>query len=199
MKIKSAFLICFFVLIVHAAFGNVSGCTNGPNFADGSGGYFAQYSCTLYREPSSYTLSLEPYFDVPAASVSENYIVPGYVVFSSDATDVTNNTLNDTAAFHDVLYFAPDVAAGTASDEVQLFWSNTGFPSVGNMQALGYEVLAYNPSGTDFLSLSAPPDQNVNFTVQSPVVPEPSYLPMLLLGFTAGLGVLIVRRRSRSS
>jgi hypothetical protein len=196
MKIRALVILFFCFLMAQTAFGDIlTGCVNGPDLSDGSGGYFAQYSCTLYREPGVYPFSLEPYFDVPPATpadIPENYLGPGYVVFSSDATDVTNQTLTDPAAFQDILFFNNDVAAGTLSDEVQLYWSGTGFPSpstIGSFFGGGdYLVLPWSPSGTQVFTASISPD--VSFTVID--TPEPS---SFLLLFTAGLGALIVRRR----
>jgi hypothetical protein len=129
---------------------------------------------------------------VPAADIPENYLGPGYIVFSSDATDVTNQTLTDPAAFQDILFFNNDVAAGTLSDEVQLYWSGSGFPSAGTISSfLGggdYSVLPWSRSGTQVFTSSISPD--VSFTVID--TPEPT---SFLLLFTAGLGALIVRRR----
>jgi hypothetical protein len=193
MKIRALVLLFFCFLMAQTAFGDIlTGCVDGPNLSDGSGGFFAQYSCTLYREPGVYPFSLEPYFDVPAADIPENYLGPGYIVFSSDATDVTNQTLTDPAAFQDILFFNNDVAAGTLSDEVQLYWSGSGFPSAGTISSfLGggdYSVLPWSRSGTQVFTSSISPD--VSFTVID--TPEPT---SFLLLFTAGLGALIVRRR----
>jgi hypothetical protein len=207
MKIRALVLVSLCFLMAQMAFGDSTGCVSaGPNVSDGSGGYFVQYSCTLYWEPSAYPLSLEtiwdsslPSADIPA-DIPENYIGPGYIIFSSDPTDVAGQTLTDPGDFQDILFFDNDVAAGTASDEVQLYWSGTGFPSPSTIESFfgggDFEVLAWNPSGTEVFSINTSPQPAVTFTVQEGVapVPEPS---AFLMVFTAGLGALIVRRRRR--
>src|ERR1017187_3774558 len=118
MKMRSVLLVVFSVLSAHSAFGAATSCTNRPTVSDGSGGFFTRFDCTFFREPV-YPFDLTPYitYDVPSF-VAENYLVPGYVVFTTDSTDVLNQTLTDPAAFKDVLSFNPNQLAGTASSQV---------------------------------------------------------------------------------
>lgn len=196
MKTRSLVLVFFSLLMAQAVFaGVITNCVSRPNVPDGSGGFITGFDCNFYRE-AVYPFNLTSFITNGGASLSENALVPGYIVWTTDATDVTDQTLTDPGAFQDILDFDANILAGTGSSQVYLDWAAShggpGFPSVGAMAAEGYLVLPYAPSGVEFFD---PGDGNHTFTVDESLpstVPEPS---TLLLVFAAGLGTLIVRRR----
>lgn len=196
MKIRSLVLAPLALLVAHSAFAGTA-CTDRSTspIPDGSGGFFTQFDCTFYWQ-NVYPFNLTPYIDqtVPSADYPENYLVPGYLVFSTSSTDVTNQTLTTPAAFQDILYFVPNVAAGTGSAEVILYWPTAsggpGFPTVSAITAGGFLV---EPEVAGGIETYNPGDGNHTFTInQSSGVPEPS---TLLMGLTASIGLLIARRR----
>ena len=200
MKIRSLVVIFFGVLMAQSAFAGpfLTGCVDGPNDT-----FFAQYACTLYHEAGAYPLSLEPYFDVPSIDIAANYLGPGYIIFTTDHSDVVGQSLTDPGAFQDILFFDNDVALGTASDEVQLYWSGTGFPSTTTISTFfgGGDFLVLDANnggaGVDVFTQSSSP--SVVFTVDDNLpasVPEPSTLVMV---FSAGVGALLLRRRRRNA
>jgi len=170
--------------------GTVSNCVSRPNVSDGSGGYITGFDCNFYHE-AVYPFNLNSFITNGGASLPENALSPGYVVWTTDSLDVTNQTLNDTGAFKDVLDFDANIMLGTGSSQVYVYWSAIGFPAVATMDTAGYLVKLYNPSGVELFD---PLDNEHTFTVNDnlPGVPEPS---TLLLVFAGGLGTLIVRRR----
>jgi len=159
MKTRSLVLIAFSVLMTQAVFAQTT-CVSRPNLPDGTGGYISGFDCSLYRE-AVYPFNLTGYITNGGASLSENAIVPGYIVFTTDATDVAGQTLNDPGAFQDILDFVPNQCAGTCSTEVSLFWPAIGFPSVAAIQAGGYLVLLWKPSGVEMWD----PDANHTYTI----------------------------------
>ena len=186
-------LVAFSLLTTQAVFTQTTTCGNRPNKPDGSRGFIAGFDCKFYRE-AVYPFNLTSYIThggaIPngGASLSENALMPGYVIWTSDGTI--------TGTWMGVLDFDDNILAGTGSSQVYLDWAAShggpGFPSVGAMAAEGYLVLPYAPSGVEFFD---PGDGNHTFTVDESLpstVPEPS---TLLLVFAAGLGTLIVRRR----
>ena len=181
--------------MAQAAFaGLITNCVSRPDQPDGSGGLISGFDCNFYRE-AAYPFNLTGFVTNGGASLSENALVPGYLVWTTDSTDVTNQTLTDPGAFQDILDFANNILSGTGSSQADLYWSvgqgGSGFPSVATIQAEGYLVLPWNPSGVELYN---PGDGNHTFTVDEsfPTVPEPS---TLVLALTAGLGALIARRR----
>jgi hypothetical protein len=191
MKSRLLVLAFFSLFMAQAVFaGTVSNCVSRPNVSDGSGGYLTGFDCNFYHE-AAYPFNLTSFITNGGASLPENALVPGYVVWSTDASDVTNQTLLDTSAFKDVLDFDANIMLGTGSSQVYVYWSAIGFPTVATMDAAGYLVLPYNASGVELFN---PGDNLHTFTVDDnlPGVPEPS---TLLLVFAGGLGTLIVRRR----
>ncbi len=193
MKTWSLVLAFFSLFMAQAVFaGTVSNCVSRPNVSDGSGGYLTGFDCKFYREPAAYPFDLTSFITNGGASLAENALVPGYLVWTTDVSDYTNQTLLDTAAFKDVLDFDANIMAGTGSSQVYVYWSAIGFPIVLTMEAAGYLVLPYNPSGVELFN---PGDNLHTFTVDEtfpPAIPEPSTLLPVL---AAGLGTLIVRRR----
>jgi len=199
MKTRSLVLAFFSLFMAQAVFaGTVSNCVSRPNVSDGSGGYITGFDCNFYHE-AVYPFNLNSFITNGGASLPENALSPGYVVWTTDSLDVTNQTLNDTGAFQDILDFDGNQCAGTCSSQVYLYWSTgqggPGFPSVSTIEAnpFGYAVLLWNPSGVNSIS----PDANHTFTVDDtlPSVPEPS---TLLLVFAGGMGTLALRRRRRT-
>jgi len=172
--------------------GTYTNCVSRPNVSDGSGGYITGFDCNFYREPAVYPFDLTSFMTNGGASLGENELAPpGYIIWTTDVSDSTNQTLTDPAAFKDILDFDANLG-GFASSQVFVYWSAIGFPTVGTIQGQLYDVLPYNPSGVEFYD---PGDGNHTFNVDEnfpATVPEPSTLIMVL---AAGLGTLIVRRR----
>ena len=192
MKIRSLVLVFFSLLLTQAAFGGpVTNCVSRPNQPDGGGGFITGFDCNFYRE-AVYPFDLTSFITNGGADLGENELVPGYIIWTTDANDVLNNTVTDPAAWKDVLFFDNNLAFGTASSQVFVDWpGGPSFPSSAAVTAAGYFVLPWNPSGVEFFD---PGDNNHTFTVNENFapVPEPS---TLVLVFAAGLGTLIVRRR----
>jgi hypothetical protein len=103
--------------------------------------------------------------------------------------------VSDTAAWHDVLFFEPITGNDftTGSDSVFLYWAGgTGanaLPAIGTITGAEpyVSLLSWNPGGVQTL---APADGNETFNVND--TPEPS---TLLLALTAGLGIVMAKRR----
>ena len=190
MKTRSLVLVFFSLLMAPVVFaGTYTNCVNSPSLSDGSGGFVAQFVCNFYREPAVYPLFLNSFMTYGGADLGENELIPGYIVWTSDSSDYNNQTMTDPGAFQDVLYFYPNLG-GLYSSEVSVYWAAIGFPTVNNMEDLGYLTLPYDPSGVESLT---DPNHTYNVDENFPAtVPEPSTLIMVLAG---GLGTLIVRRR----
>ena len=194
MKTRLLVLVVFSLLMAQVVFaGPVTNCVSRPNVSDGSGGFITGFDCNFYHE-GVYPFDLTPYITNGGASLGENELGPGYIVWTTDALDVTNQTLTDPAAFKDILDFDANLG-GNFSSQVYVDWpvgqGGPGFPAPATIELQLYLVLPWNPSGVEFFD---PGDGNHTFTVNDnlPSVPEPS---TLLLAFTACLGILIVRRR----
>ena len=160
------------------------------NVSDGSGGYITGFDCTFYHEVSAYPFDLTPFITFGGASLAENELVPGYVVWTTSTADVGSGILNHPGDIMDVLDFDANLA-GNASTQVYLDWpGGPAIPSAATMNGDDL-VMLYNPSGVELFD---PLDNEHTFTVDDnlPAVPEPS---TLLLVFAGGLGTLIVRRR----
>jgi hypothetical protein len=153
--------------------------------ADGSAGLITGFDCSFYRQ-AVYPFDLTSNITNGGASLPENALTPGYIVWTSDATDVANQTLIDTGAFQDILEFDANQCAGTCSSQVTLFWPATGFPSVAAIQAAGFLVLQWNPNGVELFN---PNDGNHTFTVYSTSAPT---VPALSESGLALLGILLV-------
>jgi hypothetical protein len=198
MKIRPLVAGVFSLLMAQAVIaGPITSCTQLPNQSDGIGGYFTSFNCN-FASTGTYPFDLTNYIDDGGvASLPENYLVAGYLVWTTDATDVTNQTLTDTAAFQDVLDFV-DIGSNTGVSTSVILSSTVAqggsgsFPLASTITSAadGFLVLPYNTSGVQTFS----PDDLHTFTINAAPVPEPS---TLLLVFSAGLGALIVRRRRR--
>lgn len=192
MNTRSLGVVFFSLFMAQAVFaGTVSNCVSRPDVSDGNGGFITGFDCNFYHEATVYPFNLTSFITAGGASLGENELVPGYVVWTNNASDVTNQTLLAPGSIMDVLDFDANLG-GFASSQVYVDWpGGPAIPSVATMEAAGYLVLPYNASGVEVFN---PGDGNHTFTVDDnlPTVPEPS---TLLLVFAGGLGTLIVRRR----
>ncbi|MGB7720774.1 MAG: PEP-CTERM sorting domain-containing protein [Bryobacteraceae bacterium] len=182
----------FLLFMAQAVFAGYTNCVSRPNVSDGSGGYISGFDCSFYHESGAYVFNLLPFIMNGGASLTENELVPGYIVWTTNASDVANQTLLAPGSIMDVLDFDANLG-GFASSQVYVDWpGGPAIPSVATMDAAGYLVLSYNASGVELFD---PGDGNHTFTVDDSLpgaVPEPS---TLLLVFAGGLATLIVRRR----
>ena len=171
MKTRSLGVVFFSLFMAQAVFaGTASNCVSRPNVSDGSGGYFTGFDCNFYHE-AVYPFDLTPYITNGGASLPENALFPGYVVWTTDASDVAGQTLTNPGSIMDVLDFDANLG-GPASSQVYVDWpGGPAIPSVATMTAAGYLVLLYNPSGVEFFD---PGDGHHTFTVHD-------YLPAVSL------------------
>jgi hypothetical protein len=184
-------LAFFSLFMAQAVFaGIVSNCVSRANVSDGSGGYITGFDCNFYHVATDYVFNLAPYITFGGASLGENELVPGYIVWTTNAADVLSGILNNPGSIMDVLDFDANLG-GFASSQVYVDWP--GGPAIPSPATMNGDdlVLLYNASGVELFN---PGDGNHTFTVYDslPAVPEPS---TLLLVFAGGLGTLIVRRR----
>ena len=192
MKTRSLVLAFFSLFMAQAVFaGVVSNCVSRLNTPDGSGGYITGFDCNFYHVATDYPpFDLTTYIEHGGASLGENELNPGYVVWTTLASDVNTGILTNSADIMDVLDFDANLG-GFASSQVYLYWP--GGPAIPSLATMNGDdlVLLYNASGVELFN---PGDGNHTFTVDDnlPAVPEPS---TLLLVFAGGLGTLIVRRR----
>jgi hypothetical protein len=154
-------LVAFSLLTTQAVFTQTTTCGNRPNKPDGSRGFIAGFDCKFYRE-AVYPFNLTSYIThggaIPngGASLSENALMPGYVIWTSDGTI--------TGTWMGVLDFDDNILAGTGSSQVFLFWpGGPSFPSLATVTAAGYLVLPWNPSGVELFD---PGDGNHTITVR---------------------------------
>jgi len=202
---RSLFLVVLFVLaLAPLSFGGtLDSCTATAPAGDGSGGFFSTGNCNFYQDPGVYPFDLTTIINSAGTPyTAENYISPGYIVFTSDMTEVNNQSASDPAAWLDVLYFPgdqlPDSGGFDGSDEAILLWG-ASMPTANMVNSYTVpngnfgESFVYDTTGIATLS------GNINFTVNdfpSPVtVPEPSTILMMA---GAGLAFFAVRRRRRA-
>jgi hypothetical protein len=135
---------------------------------------------------------LTPFETAGGASLVNNIVGAGYVVWSSDPTDVTNQTLNDPGAIKDVLYFV-DNGSGL-STSVNVDWPGApaadAIPSVGAIEAEGFLVLPWNPSGVEVFNSSNGTDPNHAYTVYESAPPTLSKAFGQLSVFTGSTATL---------
>jgi hypothetical protein len=192
MKSRSLVLAFFSLFMAQAVFAGYTNCVSRPNTPDGSGGYISGFDCNFYHESGAYVFNLLPYIMNGSASLTENELIPGYIVWTTSTADVGTGILNNPGSIMDVLDFDANLG-GNYSTQVYLDWpGGPAIPSVATMALVGYDVLLYNASGVELFD---PGDGNHTYTVHDSLpgsVPEPS---TLLLVFAGGLATLIVRRR----
>jgi hypothetical protein len=194
MRISSAIPVLLLFMLAPLSFGaTLTSCTNGANVSDGSGGFFVSGTCNFFREVV-YPFDLTSFLTFGGAGLAENYQVPAYIVFTSDANEVNNQVGSNHAAWHDVLFFEDNVPAVPGSTRADLFWDGTlpSISTVDNFLGGGFAVYVdWNPSGTS----SWIPNDRLTFTVHDNAqsVPEPSGLAMVIAG--AGLALAGLRRR----
>jgi hypothetical protein len=158
-----------------------SNCVSRANVSDGSGGYVTGFDCNFYHQATGYPFNLTPFITFGGASLGENELTPGYVVWTTNASDVATQTLNNPGSIMDVLDFDANLG-GNFSSQVYVYWpGGPAVPSVATMALVGYEVLLYNPLGVE---LYDPGDGNHTFTVDDNVSPGPaeSYINMINTG-----------------
>jgi hypothetical protein len=156
--------------------GTFSNCVSRANVGDGSGGYITGFDCTFYHEVSAYPFDLTPYITNGGASLAENELVPGYIIWTSDGT------IGGT--WMDVLDFNANLG-GYYSSQVLLYWlGGPSFPSLATVSAAGYLVLPYNPSGVELFD----PDGHHTYTVDDylPGVLDGPFLVNYATNFSAG-------------
>ena len=165
MKNRPFVLVAFPLLMITQAVFAQTTCVSRHNQPDGSGGFITGFDCSFYQQ-NVYPFDLTGYITNGGASLSENALTPGYVIWTSDGTI--------TGTWMDVLDFDANILAGTGSSRVYLFWpGGPSFPSL----AGDYLVLPWNPSGVELFD---PGDGNHTFTVydnaSTPVAPTISSL-----------------------
>ncbi|MGB7722308.1 MAG: hypothetical protein WBL65_20575 [Bryobacteraceae bacterium] len=157
------------------------------NVSDGSGGYFTGFDCNFYHE-AVYPFDLTSFMTNGGASLPENALVPGYIVWTTDASDVTNQTLTDPGAIKDVLDFDANILAGTGSSQVYVYWpGGPAIPTVATMIAAGFLVLPYNPSG---IELFDPGDNLHTFTIHDNLTLDGPFLVSYAANPTAGESIV---------
>jgi hypothetical protein len=192
--------------VVPASFGaTLTGCQAGTPVSDNSGGFFVTGTCDLYREPAAYPFDLTAFLSSAGSTyLAENYLPAGYIVFTSDGTEVTDQTALNSADWEDVLYFAPNVASGTLSSQVTLEWGGT-LPSTTTVNDFtvdstpGDGELFLPASGTgfnQFVITEGTTGGTITFNVHDTLTPEPS---TFLLFSGGALGVWVLRRWSVKS
>jgi hypothetical protein len=158
-------LVAFSLLTTQAVFTQTTTCGNRPNKPDGSRGFIAGFDCKFYRE-AVYPFNLTSYIThggaIPngGASLSENALMPGYIIWTSDGTI--------TGTWMEVLAFNANILGGTGSSQVNLFWTGgPSFPSLAAVTAAGYLVLQWNSNGVQEFD---PGDDLHTFTVYDVIV-----------------------------
>jgi len=191
MKIRLLVLVFSSLLMAQAVFAGYTNCVSRPDVPDGNGGLISAFDCNFYHESGAYVFNLIPFITYGGASLDENELVPGYIVWTQSAADVRSGILNNPGSIMDVLDFDANLA-GNASTQVYLDWpGGPAIPSAATMNGDDL-VMLYNPSGVELFD---PGDGNHTYTVYDSLpgaVPEPS---TLLLVFAGGLATLMVRRR----
>jgi hypothetical protein len=179
--------------------GTLTGCTSTGSVTDGSTGFFVQGSCSFYQDPGVYPFDLTAFESSAGSSfLAENYFTSGYLVYTTDASEVTDQTAENTADWKDVLYFQdvdPSTPIGGSTTAI-LYWgaalTSSLDTTVSNSTLGGGPFFVLDNTGTTTLD-----GTNVDFTVfdfPTPAsgVPEPS--TFLMLG-GAALALWRVRRR----
>lgn len=207
---KSAWLVVFSALAVApVSFGSTfTGCTSSGAISDGGNGYFVQGTCNLYREPAAYPYDATPFLSsansLPGDSpyTAENYFTAGYVVFTTNPTEVADQTALTPADWEDVIFFNNNVAAGTASSQFTLEWPGGAGPNaLPTTTTVNNFTVDSNPGdGEDFILATGTGfnqlvETNVTFNVFDTLpttTPEPSSFLMLAGG---ALGMWAFRRR----
>src|ERR1017187_3606455 len=85
MKIRSLVLVAFSLLTTQAVFAQTTTCVSRPNQSDGSGGFIAGFDCSFFHQ-NVYPFDLTSFMTQGGASLAENALVPGYVIWTSDGT-----------------------------------------------------------------------------------------------------------------
>src|ERR1039457_2927373 len=115
MKTRSLVLVFFSFLMAQAVFaGPVTNCVSRPNVGDGSGGLITGFDCNFYRE-GVYPFDLTSFITNGGASLGENELVPGYIVWTTNVSDYTNQTLITPSAFQDILDFDANLGGNFSS------------------------------------------------------------------------------------
>ena len=149
MKIRLLGLVAFALLPAQAVFSQTTTCVNRPSQPDGSGGIFTAFDCSFFHQ-NVYPFDLTPFMTAGGASLAENALGPGYVIWTTDGT------IDGT--WMDVLDFDNNILVGTGSSQVYLSWP--GGPSFPTPTA-GYLVLQWNPNGIQLFNA----DGSHTFTV----------------------------------
>jgi uncharacterized repeat protein (TIGR01451 family) len=164
-----------------------TGCTNGPNLSDGSGGFLVTGTCDFYKEPSAYPLDLTAFLTFHGAGLAENYFSPGYIVFTTDTEEVAFQVGFNQAAWKEVLFFEDNVPEVPASTKIDLEWGDS-LPSLNTVNffldptgSAGSASFVLAPSDTTVFSTGS-----ITFTVHDIVPPILSIAKSHTGNFTLG-------------
>ena len=189
----------------------VSGCTDNPGSPTLVNGQLINFfTCNIYNTGTTTTINLTSVLTNGGANLLTNSVGAGYqVLITGNPFTISNNDLNEAALYNTslwdaVLFFPGDLAGGTESDTLTVFWPGS-FPAASTVQSVdeglyaqfGIKDSRYFTEATfpeTIINPSGPQTYNVFFAIPSDV-PEPNSLILLASGIL-GLGLIAWRSRA---
>jgi hypothetical protein len=209
MKTRALFFVALVLLLTQTSFGGtVSSCANlGLPYTAGNGDVYTRFTCSLYNDASSYTISLTPFMSQNGTDPSNNWVGAGYlVVINGDPGSLPDNSnpggLLNQSLWQTVLFFTGDQDVNTFSDSLTVDWAGA-FPSASTI--LSYDQNLYGPvddsaffipsTGTETVYATTAADGNTN-QYYDIYIPEPGTLVLLGTSLALLSGMVLKRRRT---
>jgi hypothetical protein len=209
-KFRLSALAVFALVFGQTSFADpISGCANTPGSPTLINGILTtSFTCDIFNTGTTTTINLTPYLTQGGASLANNNVAAGYlVIINGNPLTISSNNTNVAALFNEslwdtVLYFPGDLAGGTASDTLTVYWPGS-FPSASTVRTLDetlysrFGVLdsAFFTQATLPVTSVAGGTYNVNLSTPS-AVPEPGTLTLLISGII-GLGLVAAAKRMK--
>jgi hypothetical protein len=189
----------------------VSGCTDNAGSPTLVSGQLINYfTCSIYNTGTTTTLNLTSVLTNGGANLLTNAPGAGYaVIITGNPLTISNNDLNEAALYNQslwdaVLFFPGDLAGGTESDTLTVYWPGS-FPAASTVQSVDEGLYAqFGIKDSRYFTQAVFPEtiidpsgpQTYDVFLSTPAAtPEPGSLLLLSTGL-AGLGLLARKGRA---